>query len=78
LARVRVSDQGLGIDPHQLSQLFQHFGRIVNPDTAAIKGAGLGLYLARELARLHSGDLIVESDPKRGSTFVLVPPLSKQ
>ena len=58
-ARVRVRDEGPGLDPDQLSQLFQLFGRVVNPDTAAIRGAGLGLYLARELARLHDGDIIV-------------------
>lgn len=77
-ALVKVTDQGLGIEQDQLSQLFQQFGRVVKPDTAAILGAGLGLYLARELARLHGGDIIVESDPPRGSTFVLMLPLNKQ
>ena len=77
-ARVTVRDEGPGLDPDQLSQLFQPFGRVVNPDTAAIRGAGLGLYLARELARLHDGDVIVESNAGRGSTFVLVLPLHKQ
>ena len=77
-ARVTVKDEGPGLDPDQLSQLFQLFGRVVNPETAAIRGAGLGLYLARELARLHDGDVIVESKAGRGSTFVLVLPLHKQ
>jgi len=77
-ARVTVRDEGPGLDPDQLSQLFQLFGRVVNPETAAIRGAGLGLYLARELARLHDGDVIAESKAGRGSTFVLVLPLHKQ
>lgn len=75
-ARLKVKDQGLGIDTDQQSQLFQQFGRLVNPETAAIRGAGLGLYLARELARLHRGDVIVESDARHGSTFVLALPLA--
>jgi len=77
-AKVKIKDQGPGLDPDQLSQLFQEFGRVVNPDTAAIRGAGLGLYLARELARLHRGDVIVESEPRHGSTFVLVLPLANR
>jgi signal transduction histidine kinase len=77
-ARVKVRDEGPGLDPDQQSQLFQPFGRVVNPDSAAIRGAGLGLYLARELARVHDGDVIVESNAGRGSTFVLVLPLNKQ
>jgi signal transduction histidine kinase len=77
-ARVTVRDEGPGLDADQLPQLFQLFGRVVNPDTAAIRGAGLGLYLARELARLHDGDVIVESNAGHGSTFVLLLPLHKQ
>ena len=76
-ALVRVQDEGPGLDQDQLSQLFQVFGRVVSPESAAIRGAGLGLYLARELARLHDGDVIVESKVGAGSTFVLVLPLSK-
>lgn len=70
-AHVKVLDRGLGIGPEQHGQLFNRFGRVVSDDTAAISGAGLGLYLARQLAQLHGGDVGVESDPGRGSTFVL-------
>jgi signal transduction histidine kinase len=74
-AKIKIRDQGPGLDPEQSSQLFQQFGRVVNLDSAAIRGAGLGLYLARELARLHRGDVTFESDPRHGSTFVLVLPV---
>ncbi len=77
-ARVKVRDQGIGINPDQAGLLFRQFGRVVNSDTAAIGGAGLGLYLAREMARLHDGDLHAETDAGRGSTFVLILPLAKR
>src|SRR5439155_182618 len=68
-AELDVRDQGLGLEPAQLDQLFRRFGRIVTDETADIRGSGLGLYLARETARLHGGDITVESEPGRGSTF---------
>ncbi len=76
-ARVEVEDQGLGIHPDDMAHLFTRFGRIVRPETADIPGTGLGLYLSRELARLHGGDLTVRSQPGRGSTFTLSVPVAK-
>lgn len=75
--RVRVTDFGLGIDVSHLDQLFSRFGRVVDRDNAAIPGAGLGLYEARELARLQGGDIGAESSPGRGSTFVFSLPLAR-
>lgn len=74
-ARFKVKDEGLGIDLAQRDLLFHRFGRVVNGDTATIAGAGLGLYLARELARLHGGDVAMESHLGCGSTFVLSLPV---
>ncbi len=75
-AELKVRDHGLGIEPEQLDQLFRRFGRIVTNETAHIRGTGLGLYIARELARLQGGDITVESEPGRGSTFTLRVPLA--
>ena len=68
---VRVRDRGLGIEAAHLATLFTRFGRIATPDTSHLPGTGLGLYLSRELARLHGGDITVESSPGAGSTFTL-------
>ncbi len=71
-----VWDHGLGIAEADLDTLFTRFGRVVTPANAHISGIGLGLYLARELARLHGGDVQVVSAAGRGSTFTLILPLA--
>ena len=71
IARVSVTDEGVGIAHEHLAVLFTRFGRIVTPETEHLKGTGLGLYLGRQLARLHGGDITVESTPRKGSTFTL-------
>jgi signal transduction histidine kinase len=66
-----VQDQGVGIDAADMPRLFTRFGRIATAATSHLPGTGLGLYLSRELARLHGGDITVESKPGQGSTFTL-------
>ena len=78
LARVSVTDHGVGIPADRIDRLFTRFGRIVTPETSHIPGTGLGLYLSRELARLHGGDITATSTLGEGSTFVLAVPLSEE
>lgn len=75
-AVVAVSDQGLGIASEDMAALFTRFGRIVNGQNSHIPGAGLGLYLCQELARMHAGEITAVSEPSRGSTFRLWLPLT--
>jgi signal transduction histidine kinase len=76
VATIVVQDHGIGIGADQIPMLFSRFGRLVTPETGHIRGPGLGLYLAREIARLHGGDIAVESEAGAGSTFTLTLPLS--
>ena len=76
-ATVSVRDRGVGIAPDDVRHLFTRFGRIANPETRGVPGTGLGLYLSRELARLHGGELTVNSQPGEGSTFTLRLPLAR-
>jgi signal transduction histidine kinase len=76
-AQVTVQDHGLGIHADDLGKLFTRFGRIHRDDTASISGTGLGLWLSRELARMHGGDVTVRSEVGKGSTFTLSIPLPK-
>ncbi|HZS14850.1 MAG TPA: HAMP domain-containing sensor histidine kinase [Candidatus Dormibacteraeota bacterium] len=77
LAEMRVSDHGIGIAADAQPRMFQRFGRIVTPQTSSIPGTGLGLYLCRELARAHGGDITVESREGEGSTFTVTLPLQR-
>jgi signal transduction histidine kinase len=75
-AQVAVSDRGLGIAAEDLPRLFTRFGRIVTTANSNIPGTGLGLYFARELARMQGGDITAESVEGAGSTFTLTLPLA--
>src|SRR5260221_9629466 len=70
-----VWDHGLGIAETDMPRLFSRFGRLVTRENSNIAGTGLGLYLARELARLHGGDITVRSAAGSGSCFTLSLPL---
>lgn len=72
--QIRVRDQGLGIPEAGMNKLFTRFGRVVTEETGQIPGTGLGLYLSREIARIHGGDLVAESKQHQGSTFTLILP----
>lgn len=76
-ARISVRDRGLGIAPEHLDRLFTRFGRIVTSDNSNISGAGLGLYVSRELAREHGGDITVISSLGQGSEFTLELPITR-
>jgi signal transduction histidine kinase len=76
IARVSVTDSGVGIAKEDLPILFTRFGRVSTSQTVHLPGTGLGLYLGRQLARLHGGEITVDSAPGRGSTFTLHLPVT--
>ena len=71
LARFIVSDDGPGISPEDLPLVFERFYRGRN---AAADGVGLGLAIARSIAKAHSGSIEVQSAPGTGSRFTLLIP----
>lgn len=73
---VEVKDNGIGIKPEEQDRVFDKFYRAKDKRIANITGTGLGLALAREVARLHGGDITVESQIDRGSAFTLRLPAS--
>lgn len=69
-----VSDQGRGIPPEQLPQIFQRFYRGDSGLARQTSGLGLGLTLCRYLVELQGGQIWAESEPEQGSTFHLLLP----
>jgi PAS domain S-box-containing protein len=74
---LRVSDTGVGIAEADLPKLFQRFQRVRNARSRTHEGSGIGLALVRELARLHGGEIDVESRERVGTTFTVRMPLGK-
>ena len=74
---VAVTDTGIGIDAAEVDKVFEKFYRSKNPLAASVKGSGLGLPIAREIARLHGGDVMLESELGKGSTFTLTLPVEE-
>ncbi len=66
---VSVTDNGIGIQSHELAKLFDRFYRVENQQTKTISGFGIGLYLSAEIINLHHGKIWAESDYGTGSTF---------
>ena len=66
---IQVADQGKGIPPDEIENVFMKFYRSKNAKASSIKGSGLGLYLANYFVELHGGSISVESSVDQGSTF---------
>lgn len=72
--RVDVVDSGIGIKPEEQELVFERFYRAKDKRIAGITGSGIGLALARQVIRLHGGDISLRSEIDKGSTFTLTIP----
>ncbi len=71
---VTVRDEGPGIPADEQTLIFDRFVRGADAKARRIKGTGIGLAMAREIARAHGGDLTVASSPGAGSAFTIALP----
>jgi len=75
-ALVSVTDQGRGIAPEDQAHLFAKFYRVDNGLSRHTPGIGLGLYISERIVQAHGGQLRLQSQPGKGSTFSFSLPLS--
>ena len=66
-----VADTGIGMTPEQMSRLFQEFSQASSATASRYGGTGLGLAISRRFCQMMGGDITVESEPGRGSTFTI-------
>lgn len=71
---VDVADTGIGISEEDAAMVFEKFYRAKDRRLSEITGSGLGLALARQIARMHGGDITLASVLDKGSTFTLTLP----
>ena len=72
-----VTDNGMGIPPGEIPQIWERFHKVDKARNRANKGKGLGLSIVRELVHLHGGQVKVESTPGKGSTFSVMIPVQE-
>jgi len=75
---VEVIDTGIGVSADDVEKIFDRFYRAKDQRVANITGSGLGLPIAREVIRLHGGDISVKSELNKGSTFILTLPIKEE
>ena len=73
--RLRVTDTGCGIDPAQLTRVFDRFWQADSPEAHAVRGLGIGLAIVRELVEAHGGAIEAASPGQgQGATFTITLP----
>ena len=68
---VAVTDTGIGMTPEQMGKLFQEFSQASSTTASKYGGTGLGLAISKRFCQMMGGDITVESEPGRGSTFTI-------
>jgi signal transduction histidine kinase len=66
-----VADTGIGMTPEQMGKLFQEFSQASSTTATKYGGTGLGLVISRRFCQMMGGDITVESEPGKGSTFTI-------
>lgn len=75
---IRVTDNGVGVDPDSEHMLFERFSRIDNPLSKLVGGTGLGLYWSKQVVDLHGGQITYRPHKPHGSIFTIILPIKDE
>jgi two-component system phosphate regulon sensor histidine kinase PhoR len=71
---IKISDNGMGIPPQFIKNIFEKFFRVPQGDAQSVKGFGLGLYYVSGIVKKHSGNITVHSKRGSGTEFIITLP----
>ena len=72
---VKIMDDGTGIPKNEQAKIFEKFYRAKSALDHSTTGTGLGLTIVKQVVEAHGGEILVESEPGKGSTFIVLLPL---
>lgn len=75
---IEIEDNGCGISKEHLSHVFEKFYRVPTGDIHTVRGYGLGLYYAKQVAELHKGTISMKSRVGEGTTVTIILPTNEQ
>jgi len=75
---IEVKDEGIGIPAHELQAIFQPFTQAANSPTRGVRGAGLGLAMAKRIVDAHGGEIFCRSAVEQGTVFYIAIPVHWQ
>lgn len=73
---IRISDNGQGIAAEDQAQIFDKFYRVSHGNVHNVKGLGLGLYYTSQIVNAHQGEITVQSELEKGTTFTITIPIN--
>jgi signal transduction histidine kinase len=74
VVRIWVADRGTGIPDEEKPRVFEQFYRVASLETRAVGGAGLGLFIVKQLVEVQGGRITIEDRPGGGSVFTITIP----
>ena len=75
--KISIIDSGIGISEKDINEIFNRFEQAYNKKSEEFGGSGIGLMLTNQIIELHKGDLVVKSEPGKGSEFSILLPVKQ-
>lgn len=74
--QIEISDNGIGISEKNQKSIFDKFYRVASGNVHNVKGLGLGLFYVKQVIDAHKGEIILQSEINKGTTFIIIIPVN--